>query len=176
MKSVRMASGLIVLVLALLLTLVLALAVYAQEPAGDETEEAGGISGQAPPGYTVLYMFTGAADNSIGADTIATSVHCTNYGDSTVTVRVEILDKDTDPVISGTTSIGSNRTMTFSSQYTTVYVDDVLLIPLGSDMIDQGFGRIMADSSSAQLICTAQTLDPTNAPPEFIINLDLFRP
>jgi hypothetical protein len=45
-----------------------------------------------------------------------------------------------------------------------------------SDSINQGSGRVLADSSSAKIICTAQVLDPANDPPEYMVNLDLFRP
>jgi hypothetical protein len=180
MKKIRLAVTL-TLVLALILALVLALAVYAQEPAGDETEETGGIGGQGlndppPAGYTVLYMFTGATDTQDRTpNSAATVVHCTNYGDTAVNVCVEISDWDNSPVLSCTTSIASNYTKTFFSQSSVAfYGPNCIMSTPSTDDINQGSGRIMADSSSAQVICTAQVVDPINNPPRYGVKLALY--
>jgi hypothetical protein len=67
-----------------------------------------------------------------------------------------------------------NRTFTFSTQNTTIYFDDVLLggSP-GTNAIFQGYGVILANNPN--VICTAQVLDPLNYPPEFVVQLELFR-
>jgi hypothetical protein len=43
-----------------------------------------------------------------------------------------------------------------------------------SDSINQGSGRVLADSSSAEIICTAQVIDPANDPPEYGVKLALY--
>jgi len=167
----------------LLLALFLTMAGYAQGPGGNEKEKeeegGAGVRGLADPppaGYTVRYMFTGAADDDPLADpdTRATVVHCTNHGSSSVNVWVEISDFDKNPTITGTVPLAPSWTATFSSQNTEVYAEDVILSP-HTDDINQGSGRILVNSSSTQIICTAQVVDPTNDPPEYMINLDLFR-
>ena len=162
----------------LLLILTLAIAPYTSGEPGDVRNEPGGVgalgvSDPPPPGYFVRYMFTGARDN-LGTSA-ATSVHCTNFGSSSVTVMVEISDFDNNPTVSGSISISPSFTRTFSTANTAVYAEDVTLTNPGTDEIDQGSGRIMVNDSTAKIICTAQVLDPVNNPPEFIVNLDLFR-
>jgi hypothetical protein len=177
----KLVITLIVAVL-LLSVFVLALSGHAQEPGGGRNGEGAGGGGRGladppPAGYTVLYMFTGAADDDAlpDPDKRATVVHCTNYGSSSVNVRVEISDYDNNPTVGATHQIDPSHTMTIASQNTYVYTEDTLL-PSPGDVINQGSGRIMADSSSAKVICTVQVVDPTNNPPEYMINLDLFRP
>jgi hypothetical protein len=172
----------VTLVLAsLVLVIVLAMAVYAQGPQGDEGEEPGGVSGLGlsdppPAGFTVLYMFTGAKDTqSLGANTAATSIHCTNYGSISTTVRVEISDKDNAPTASASLTLNTSQTGTFSSQNTAIYFEDAPPMNF-SDDVNQGSGRILINNSTAKIICTAQVLDPVNNPPEYLINLDLFKP
>ena len=170
----------LVLSILLLMTLVMALAVYAQGQGDDRSEEEGGIGGLGladppPPGFSVLYTFSGAADTKNTTNTAATSVHCTNAGTASVQVMVQISDFDNTPTIAGTFTIASNRSATFSSHPTIFYLDDVTLSATGDD-IDQGSGRVLINPSSAKVICTAQVLDPVNNPPEYVINLDLFKP
>jgi hypothetical protein len=167
--------------LALLLALVLAIGGHAQGPGGDEKNEEGGVGGLGladppPAGYTVLYTFTGATDaQDRTPNSAATVVHCTNYGDTAVNVCVEFGDWDNSPVISCTTSIASNYTKTFSSQSpVSFYGLHCIMSTPSTDDINQGFGRIMADSSSAKIICTAQVVDPINNPPRYGVKLTLF--
>ena len=170
----------LVLSVLLLLTLVMALAVYAQGQGDDRNEEDGGIGGLGladppPPGFSVLYTFSGAADTQNSTNTSATSVHCTNAGTANVQIMVQISDFDNVPTISGTLTIGSNQTATFSSHATIFYTEDVFLTATTDD-INQGSGRVLINPSSAKVICAGQVLDPLNNPPEYVINLDLFRP
>ena len=103
-----------------------------------------------------------------------TSVHCTNLGGAPVNLHVEFADFDYTPVYTGTFSLAANRTATISSRNTAVYAEDVV-IDTTADTINQGFGRVSVDSGQP-VICTAQVLDPTNDPPNFIVNLDIFNP
>jgi hypothetical protein len=180
MQNTRIAIRLVALSLLLLLALIPALAGHAQEPGGGRNGEGAGGGGRGladppPAGYTVLYMFTGAADDDALPDPgkRATVVHCTNYGSSSVNVRVEISDYDNNPTVDATHQIDPSHTRTFASQNTQVYTEDSLL-PSPSDAIDQGSGRIMADSSSAKVICTVQVVDPANNPPEYGVKLTLY--
>jgi hypothetical protein len=180
-KEIKMKKIFAILSISLVVVfaLILAVAVYAQGPGDGERDEGGEIGGQGiadppPAGWTAVYMFTGVVDNTPGADTVATSVLCTNYGSAGTDVRVEFIDFDNNPVISGTTTIDPNESQTFSTQATAIYWDDVPMTV--SDSIDQGSGRVLISNSAARIICTAQVLDPNNNPPEFMINLDLFRP
>ncbi len=172
-----------ILSILLALALIMVVAVYAQEPApGDErekVEEGGkamnGLSDPPPAGYTVLYTFTGAKDTQAGGtNSAATAVHCTNAGAASVKVWVQISDFDNTPTISGTLTIPPSGTRTYSSQLTSFYAEDFTMST--TDNIDQGSGRVMAKGSSSKVICTAQVLDPVGNPPNYVINLDLFRP
>lgn len=142
-----------------------------------ELEESSGQHAPAdvPPGFSAIYVFSGARDDSgSGGTKSGTSVHCTNLGGATVNVYVELADYDYTPVYTGTFSLAPNNTVTISSRSTAVYDEDITLDTTADD-IDQGFGRISIDSNQP-VICTAQVLDPTNNPPNFIVNLDMFTP
>ena len=108
------------------------------------------------------------------ANLMTLTIHCTNAGAAPVQVRVEISDFDNAPTISGTLTIPSSGTRTYSSQATNFYAEDFTMST--TDNIDQGSGRIMTNSGPAKVICTAQVLDPVGNPPEYVINLDLFKP
>ena len=173
--------------LVITLALILVVAVYAQ---GADTGEAVGVAGEVegagiadPPGagQTVLYMFVGAADSQYNANNwIATSIHCANYGSTDAIIEVQIIDKDgIGPVMTGTETIPPDEIATFSTQTTDVYNENegwggVLVNPTTDDDIDQGSGRILADSSgSTSVICTAQVLDPIGQP-GFMTKLTLY--
>jgi hypothetical protein len=167
----------LILSILLLLALGLVMVAYAQGP-GDDREEEGGIGGLGladppPEGFTVLYTFTGARDTQAGGtNSGATAVHCTNAGAANVQVRVEISDFDNTPTISGTLTIPPSATRTYSSQATNLYAEDFTMST--TDNIDQGSGRVMANSSSAKIICTAQVLDPVGNPPTYAVKLTLY--
>jgi len=162
-----------------LLALGLVMVAYAQGPGDDRGGDGGnrgeGLADPPPAGFTVLYTFTGAKDTQAGGtNSGATTVHCTNAGAANVQVRVEISDFDNAPTISGTLTIPPSGTRTYSSQNTNLYAEDFTMST--TDNIDQGSGRVLVNSSSAKVICTAQVLDPIGNPPEYVINLDLFKP
>ena len=74
-----------------------------------------------------------------------------------------------------TLTLDPNGTKTASTQNTIIYFEDA---PIGGSpgtgTIKQGSGQIL--SSTPTIICTAQTLDPLNAPPFFVTRLKLFHP
>jgi hypothetical protein len=170
------------LALALGLGFMLTLAiVYAQgadrEPSEEGAGEIGGLGVADPPpaGYSVLYMFTGVANDATENDQIATAVHCTNYGSSTVTVTVELFTSGSTgpPAVfaSPPDALSPNETGTYSSQGT-IFTE----IPIGAGAIEQGSGRVLATAST--LICTAQLLNPSPISPAitptFMVRLPLF--
>lgn len=172
-------------VVALVLALVVCFAVptglivLAQGDGDREGEdESPGVGGQGladppPSGLSVLYTFTGARYVS---GTAATSVHCTNYGSESATVRVEIYDFDnvSSATFSGQATVASNRTATFSTGNTQFYDEDVSMSQPSSEAINQGSGRVM--SNKRTLICTAQVLDPAHTQPWFAVQLALHYP
>jgi hypothetical protein len=157
--------------------LAMAMAVYAQEPQGEVrgSEEGGisdlGLADPPPAGFTVLYLFSGARDNTSSA-TAATSVHCTNYSSTSVQVRIQIFNFSGSNTMNGSFTLSASRSATFSTQLTALYFDDVVLTP--ATTIDQGSGRILVNNSAAKIICTAQVLDPTNNPPSYGVKLNLY--
>lgn len=132
------------------------------------------------PGVELLYRFTGVVDDGQQGTPdrlIATSIHCTNVDDTVppepAEVAVQVYQWNGTDVYSGTVTMTANRTFTFSTQGTSIYFDDVILggAP-GTQAIFQGSGQIW--SSHPNVVCTAQTLDPLNYPPEFMVRLPMF--
>lgn len=183
------------LILSLLLGFVLAAMVgvvtYAQGPDTPPREPgAGEISTSSldlppGPGQTVLYMFTGAADNqNTGSPTVATVIFCTNISpvsdEPWADVEVQIVDRD-GKLYSATKRIFPGQTATFSTRDTGVY-DEVnsspnwgAIINTSGDDINQGSGRILADTEdSTNLICVVKIIDPANNPPRFEARLPLY--
>ncbi|MCB0166506.1 MAG: hypothetical protein KDI79_19920 [Anaerolineae bacterium] len=166
----------LLLTLLLLTTLMLALAAYAQEPlSGADGEGVIGELGLADPpsaGLTVQYMFTGVANHPTTATRqIATTVHCTNFGSSHIQAEIQLFSVGGASSYGDTVTINSNRTWTFSTQNTAIFREDTIL---NTGVLEQGSGRILADDP--QLICTAQLLDPIGNPPDFISELEMFKP
>ena len=174
--------------------MMVAVATYAQEPGEGPTSPpqepgAGEISTSSlnlppGPGQTVLYMFTGAASNqNTGSPTIATVIMCTNISpvpNQWADVEVQVVDRDGNSS-SATERIFPGHTATFTTRDTGVYEDGESNwggpINIGLDDIDQGSGRILAETAdSTKLICAAQVVDPATNPPAFVGSLDLYRP
>jgi hypothetical protein len=130
----------------------------------------------AVQGLSTLFRFNGVTDDGQQGSTNrkeATSIHCTNIDSSAnVQLEVQLIQWNGIDVYTGTVSMPPNRSFTFSTQNTTIYFDDVILggSP-GTPAIFQGSGRVL--SSSPNVICTAQILDPLNYPPVFMEKLPL---
>jgi hypothetical protein len=151
----------------------------------DDRVEGGGLSdgdaGDAgtsayvvpPTGYVVTYFFTGATTS---ANTVATSVHCSNITVTVTPVRVEFYDFAGALKGVGSLSMGGYRTATFSASSvgsTAFYFDDVnvpLTLPL-----NQGVVRVLK-KGTGKIICTAQVLDAIGSTPSFVITLPHFGP
>jgi hypothetical protein len=175
--------------MALLLLLFAAATAFAQAPAdqqdGGGAIESQGLADPAPSGYTVFYTFTGARDiqypnpeNSENKENIAaTVIHCTNTGDLLTQMRVEIYDYNDNYTLSVTETITPNYTLTFTTQDVALYTWDALItgtVAGRTSNIDQGSGRIMVDNPAANVICTAQVLDPLGNPPSYVVKLTLY--
>ncbi|MEW5957249.1 MAG: hypothetical protein AB1801_05975 [Chloroflexota bacterium] len=175
----------VTLILAFTLGLILTLAIaYAQGAVKETGEEEGGgeLSGLGlvdppPAGYSVLYMFTGVANDSTDNDQIATAVHCTNFGSTSTSVIVQLFTSGSGgpPTVfaSPADDLAPNETGTYSSQGT-IFTE----IPIGAGAIEQGSGRVLATTPA--LICTAQLLNPSPISPAitptFISELEMYKP
>jgi len=122
------------------------------------------------------YRFSGVSDDGEQGSANrkeATSIHCTNTSAADNEVEVQVYQWNGTDVFTGTVTMPPNRTFTFSTQNTTIYFDDVILggVP-GTDPVFQGSGQIL--SESADIICSAQVLDPLNYPPIFATKLTMY--
>ena len=126
----------------------------------------------------VLYAFTGVTDDGMQGSLDrrkATSVHCTNIGDTDAEVEVQVFQFAGLYVYAGSATIPPMSTATYSTQNTTVFFEDVILGgSSGTPPINQGFGRVL--SSHENVICTAQVLDSLNYPPYFVTGLPIYGP
>jgi len=123
-----------------------------------------------------VYRFSGVSDDGEQGSANrkeATSIHCTNTSAADNEVEVQVYQWNGTDVFTGTVTMPPNRTFTFSTQNTTIYFDDVILggVP-GTDPVFQGSGQIL--SESADIICSAQVLDPLNYPPIFATKLTMY--
>jgi hypothetical protein len=160
-------------------------AVLAQrsEPVANErVEGVGGKTGQIlgltpeqlpalqPPDRTPLYHFSGALSNNLTTPEKATVVQCTNVDDidSTV-VEVQLYDYDAQDVFTATISVGPFRTVTFESIPVAHYYADAFI---NAGAVDQGYGRILTEHSN--VICTVQTIDPNNSPPNWSFDIPVY--
>ena len=169
-----MRRGLLALTVMALLGLALVWGVYAQEPKperdgpGAQGIGGAGLADPPPPGYSVLYMFSGVRDADPGT-TYATVIHCTNYGQTAANVTVQLFDYDGDQ-FGVTKSIPKNYTRTFTTRDTLIYQEDYFFTL--TDDLDQGSGRVLSDKTS--VICTAQVVDAVHSPPAFVVRLPLY--
>ncbi len=171
-------------VLFLLSGLILSTSTHAQEPeskqieagVGDQADVVGtfGLGNLPPPGYQVLYMFTGVR-NKYFSNNVITSIHCTNYNTADVTIIVQFFDNDAANVYPAQKTLASNQTWTFSTQDSAVYGSNETAANSKAVNIRQGSGRVLVDNTN--IICTVQIHAP--APeipdmPQFVAKLHLF--
>jgi len=141
------------------------------QAASPEVRLGGGIGDPPPAGFTVLYMFTGVANEPDSGRDEATSINCTNFHSSTaVEVRVEVYGSNPGAPYAGNQTIASGATRTWSTQSITAYNDGLILpsVPL----LFQGSGRVLVKEHS-QVICNAQVLDADTDPPVYAVNLPI---
>jgi len=180
MKKKLVVTLTLALTMGLILTLALAYAQGSDREVGEEeqdvqAEDVGelGLADPPPPGFSVLYMFSGVANDDTDNDKIATSVHCTNYGSTAASVEVQLFTSGATGVFTVSDTLSPNETGTYSSQGT-IFTE----IPIGTGPIEQGSGRVLATAPS--LICTAQLLSTSPISPAitptFVSELELYKP
>ena len=181
----------LLITLLLLCGLVLTLVAHAQGPEDEEAAEggvgaSGGVGGMTladppPAGYSVLYMFTGAANDSTGDDRITTVVLCTNWGESDVDVQVQFFNANGDPH-TGEATITAGDTWTYypfgqgPSILFTAGAHDTA-VGAADFFLSQGSGRVVATGS--RVICKALLVAPDghtagSDQPAFMANLTMY--
>lgn len=148
----------------------------ARESASSDETAGLGLVDPTPPGFQMLYMFSGARHRTTVGQQVATVVHCSNYGLEAAAVRVEVFDWNNaaSSTFSGEMNVLRNRTRTFSTANAQVYDVDVVMTQPVADPINQGSGRVLSDKDT--IICTAQVIDPAHAWPYFAVKLALHYP
>jgi hypothetical protein len=172
MKAISKSGRLLILLLGCGLAVSLAFSAYAQgEGDGPRAAEVGGagLDDAPPPGYSVLYMFTGVANNTTVGLRIGTTVMCTNYGTASVDVRVEMFSFSGNTMWFDEATFDPGNSYTFSSQSTNIFFDDEVLT---TGTINQGSGRVLATEHT--VICTALLVDPDSDQPSFMDKLALY--
>ena len=146
--------------------------VHAQA-ASPEAGVDGGIGNPPPTGFTVLYLFTGVANETDNGRDESTSINCTNFhASAAVEVRVEVYNQDPTAVYAANQTIASGATRTWSTQSIQAYNDGAILPAV--PFIFQGSGRVLVKQHS-QVICNAQVLDANVDPPIYAVDLEMFR-
>ena len=134
---------------------------------------AAGVGSPPPAGFTVLYMFTGVANESDGGNDEATSINCTNYHATTaVEVRAEVYSYDPGSKWALNQVIPAGSTRTWSTQSILAFNDGGIFPAVG--YIFQGSGRILVRQHS-KVICSAQVLDANADPPIYAVDLEMFQ-
>ncbi len=176
MSQQKRIAGLIALCLGMVF--ISGLLLYASQVFRAQAQGAAKSASQAVASSTlpVRYRFSGVSDDGEQGSANrkeATSIHCTNTSTTDNQVEVQVYQWNGTDVYTGTVNMPPNRTYTFSTQNTTIYFDDVLLggTP-GTLAIYQGTGVVLAES--AEIVCTAQVLDPLNYPPIFATKLAMY--
>ena len=164
--------------LRLVLLLVLTFSALGVQASGEgqsqatEVSIAAGIGNPPPAGFTVLYMFTGVANETDSGRDESTSINCTNFHPTaSVEVRVEIFNQDPAAMYAGNQTLSAGHTGTWSTQSIVAYNDGVILPAV--PFIFQGSGRVLVKQHS-QIICSAQVLDADVYPPVDAVKLPIY--
>jgi hypothetical protein len=130
---------------------------------------------QAGGGPPLVLVASGVADDGLNGvmGKMATSVTCTNSGESAAYLVIEFYNYNNATFYSLTSANGgvlytlaAGNTLTYSTQPTAAFYDD---FSAGSAAIVQGYVKIFSDSP--RMLCSAFLLDPTNSPPVFMAKL-----
>jgi hypothetical protein len=151
-------------------------------PVTDRTGEGSGKRGEIqgltleqlpalqPPDLTVLYHFAGVLNDDTTAVEKATVLQCTNVDDAkSAQIEVQLFDYNASSVYTGTINVAPFRTATFESMQVDFYLSDVLM---DTGFLGQGYGRILTEHSN--IICTVQTVDPNNDPPDWSFDIPVY--
>jgi len=127
-----------------------------------------GLDEPPPAGSKVLYMFTGARSILGASGTAATSIHCSSFATVATTVHVQWFSGGGALQASLQTILNFGESKTFSTRDTEFYAE------ISSSLnLTNGSARVLAEGS-ANVICTAQVLDPIGDPPSYIVALPGF--
>lgn len=114
--------------------------------------------------FQFLYVFPGVRDDGqANFRGVATVVHCTNMSPAVEKVRFLVWQYDATLLSDITIQVGTFQHRTISTHGVQVFVSDNVL---GSGAVDQGtFG---VQSTSVNVVCTAQVVDATATVPNGI--------
>ena len=108
--------------------------------------------------YQVLGVFdSGDADNA----GIATSFHCSNASNNTVTVRVRVRGPNGVVVAIKTHDLLALSTFTWSTHATFMFSDEDAAAMMGTGAVRQGTAQIMTETSDL-VLCAADLLDASS--------------
>jgi len=114
---------------------------------------------------TIVYRTSGVRDNGGAINTgVATSFHCTNYGNVSELVRIKIFNFNGTNVSDNTFTVPSKRTHTASTHGTVAFNEDAFLS--AGTLVEQGHAAIFA--TSTKVGCSAMILDASVAGPQGI--------
>lgn len=142
-------------------------------PAADRVDETGEATkrGSATDLKHPLYEFAGALNNTTSTVKRATVVLCANiHPADSVDIEVVLYEYNASRSYTGAVSVDPLETATFESSQVAFYTADVFM---NAGSVEQGFGQIR--TSHRSVICSAQTIDPENAPPTWGFDLPLHK-
>jgi len=109
----------------------------------------------------IIYRFPGVTDNGGGPNAgVATSFHCTNFSGALENVRFVTRDDIGTLLTNVVFPVSHLATLTTSTHQTQAYFDPNTL---DTNNVSQGTTAIAA--TSINIICTAETIDASNAVP-----------
>ena len=113
----------------------------------------------AQAAFHVLYQVLGVFDSGDLADTgVATSFHCSNTGNNTVSVRVRVRGPSGVIVGTKTHDLPALSTFTWSTHQTAMFADSDADAILATGSVQQGTAQIMTETSDI-VLCAADLLD-----------------
>lgn len=104
----------------------------------------------------VIYRISGVADDGSSGVGVATSFHCTNFGNVNEKVKftVRTFDGDTSKVA----LVRAGETITASTKETDLFFENVFL---NTGFVEQG-GAIIAATATQTIFCSAMLVDPND--------------
>jgi len=108
-----------------------------------------------------IYRASGVRDNGGAAGTgIATSIHCTNIGGDTETLKYIVRNFDSSVKSTLTLNIGSAQTRTASTHDTVMFAEDIIL---NTGVVNQG--NVTVTATSTNIYCSIMLVDASAAVP-----------
>ena len=116
-----------------------------------------------------IYLVVGVIDSGDGTNAgEATSIHCSNTSNNTVSVRVKVINKNGTTAGSVLThTFGAKQSHTWSTHQTTLFLDGTSDSDLGTGALDIAYATIQANTNDV-VLCSAEYLDASASLPAFI--------